>query len=151
MVAGLATRLTPGLTDGLPMTYTRDGETVNQLESEIDHAFTLVNALDSTQQREAIVDAGYVDLAWGPTQDGRATVPVGIRADTLTASPAPLPPTCSPLWALSVGWGLRFTLAATLSAPHLGRDWCLWLYTLRPRRLRRSLANGVGTESQATE
>ena len=108
-IAGGNIVLTPGLTDGQPMTYTRDGETVNQLESEIDHAFTLVNALDSTQQREAIVDAGYVDLAWGPTQDGRATVPVGIRADTLTASPAPLPPTCSPLWALSVGCGLRFT------------------------------------------
>ena len=78
--------LTPSLTGGQPMTYTRDGETVNQLASEYDEAFALIQALDASQQDVAIMDASYVDLTWGPTQDASVTAPVGIRADALTAT-----------------------------------------------------------------
>ncbi|MEE2635895.1 MAG: DUF3500 domain-containing protein [Acidobacteriota bacterium] len=77
--------LTPSLTGGQPMTYPQNGETVNQLASEYDQAFALIRALDSDQQDVAIMDASYVDLTWGPTQDGSVTTPLGIRGDALTA------------------------------------------------------------------
>jgi len=78
--------LTPSLTGGQPMTYPQNGETVNQLASEYEQAFTLIRVLDSGHQDVAIMDASYVDLTWGPTQDGSATAPLGIRGDALTAT-----------------------------------------------------------------
>src|SRR5262249_20848209 len=53
-VAGSTSVLTPTHTGAQPATYTLNGETIRPLGRENDKAFALVNALDATQQKQAV-------------------------------------------------------------------------------------------------
>ena len=85
-LAGSQATMAPSLPAAQPASYTFEGRTVRPLGKENDKAFALVNALDATQKRQAILAHTVSDLVLGPGQDGRTIQPEGIRASTLSSA-----------------------------------------------------------------
>jgi Protein of unknown function (DUF3500) len=82
-IAGESGVLTPTLTGAQPALYTTNGRTVRPLGQESDKAFTLVNALDETQRKQAILGYRVADLVLGPGQDGKTIEPEGLKASAM--------------------------------------------------------------------
>lgn len=78
--------MTPTLTGAQPSLYQRDGQMVRVLAGESDKAFALLDLLDETQRRQAILPYKVEDLVQGPGHDGETLVPEGIRGDALNAT-----------------------------------------------------------------
>jgi hypothetical protein len=83
-IAGEAGVLTPTLTGAQPALYTVAGRTVRPLGQESDKATLLLNALDETQKKKAILDYHVGDLVLGPGQDGKTIQPEGLKASEMT-------------------------------------------------------------------
>jgi hypothetical protein len=83
-VAGQDSVLTPTHTGAQPATYTLNGETIRPLGRENDKAFALMNALDATQQKAALLGYQVRNLVLGPGEDGKVIQPEGVRASTFT-------------------------------------------------------------------
>ena len=49
---------------------------------ENDLAFALINALDDSQRKQAILGAQFRDLVLGPGQDGKTIAPEGVKVST---------------------------------------------------------------------
>ena len=82
-IAGERGVLTPSLTAAQPALYTMNGKTVRPLGQENDKAFALLNALDETQQKQAILNYRVADLVLGPGQDGKTIQPEGLKASAM--------------------------------------------------------------------
>jgi uncharacterized protein DUF3500 len=82
-IAGERGVLTPTLTGAQPALYTIDGKTVRPLGQESDKAFALLNALDESQRKRAILGYRLVDLVLGPGQDGKTIQPEGLKASAM--------------------------------------------------------------------
>jgi Protein of unknown function (DUF3500) len=78
--------LTPSLTGGQPTKYTLNGVTVQPIIAEVNAASALINSLDATQKKQAIIGSGFIDLVLGPGQDGKTLQPEGIPASSLNAT-----------------------------------------------------------------
>jgi hypothetical protein len=78
--------LTPSHTGAQPATYSIKGETIRPLGKENDKAFALINALNATQRKQAMLDYEVADTVLGPGHDGEVIQPEGVRVATLTAS-----------------------------------------------------------------
>ena len=74
-IAGEHGILTPTLTGAQPALYTLNGKTVRPLGQESDKAIALLNALDESQRKQAILGYRLVDLVLGPGQDGKTISP----------------------------------------------------------------------------
>ena len=85
-IVGAAITLAPSLTGAQPASYVLNGATIRPQGIELDRAFELVNALDATQQKKAIIGAAYINLVLGPGKDGMVLAPEGVQASTLTAA-----------------------------------------------------------------
>jgi hypothetical protein len=85
-LAGRQATMAPSLPAAQPASYSFEGRTIRPLGSENDKAFALVNALDSTQRGQAILNFRVSDLVLGPGQDGKTIQPEGIRASALSAA-----------------------------------------------------------------
>jgi len=85
-IAGRDSILTPTHTGAQPAAFTLDGETIRPLGRENDKAFALMNALDATQQKQALLGYDVRNLVLGPGEDGKVIQPEGIRASALTAT-----------------------------------------------------------------
>jgi hypothetical protein len=85
-LAGSRATMAPSLPAAQPASYTFEGRTVRPLGRENDKAFALVNALDATQKRQAILTHTVSDLVLGPGQDGRTIQPEGIRVSSLSSA-----------------------------------------------------------------
>lgn len=83
-VVGGTIMLTPSLTGGQPIQYTIDGREVYQWEEENDGAFSLINALDADQQKQAILGDSYINLVLGPGEDGKTIQPEGLQVSNMT-------------------------------------------------------------------
>jgi Protein of unknown function (DUF3500) len=83
-IAGDAGILTPTLTGAQPALYTLAGKTVRPLGQESDKATLLLNALDETQKKQAILTYHVGDLVLGPGQDGKTIQPEGLKASAMT-------------------------------------------------------------------
>jgi hypothetical protein len=75
--------LTPTLTGAQPALYTVDGKTVRPLGQESDKALALLNALDESQRKQAILSYRLADLVLGPGQDGKTIQPEGLKASNM--------------------------------------------------------------------
>jgi hypothetical protein len=84
-VQGTSMSLAPMLTGCQPSSYTVGGQTIRPLAAETDKGFALINALDATQQQQAILPTAVTDLVLGPGHDGETLAPEGIRAATMNA------------------------------------------------------------------
>jgi hypothetical protein len=79
-IAGERGVLTPTLTGAQPALYTVNGKTVRPLGQESDKAIALLNALDDTQRKQAVLSYRLADLVLGPGQDGKTIQPEGLKA-----------------------------------------------------------------------
>ena len=78
--------LTPCFIGVQPATYTdANGSTVRPLGDIEDEAFALVNSLDATQQKAAVLGSSSIDLVLGPGQDGKTIQAEGLPAAQMTA------------------------------------------------------------------
>jgi hypothetical protein len=84
VIAGPKGALTPTLTGAQPAVYTSNGKTVRVLAQENDKAFELLNTLNETEQRKAILNYKIGDLVLGPGHDGQAIVPEGLKGSEMT-------------------------------------------------------------------
>jgi len=99
-VSGQDNVLTPSFVGVQPSEYTLDeagdlpsfvptdalgGGTIRPMGDENDLAFKMINALDQTQQEQAILDYQVSDLILGPGEDGRVLEPEGIPASEMNA------------------------------------------------------------------
>lgn len=82
-IAGERGVLTPTLTGAQPALYTINGKTVRPLGQESDKAFALLNGLDETQKKQAILSYRLADLVLGPGQDGKTIQPEGLKASEM--------------------------------------------------------------------
>jgi len=83
-LGGSQASMTPSLPATQPASYTVEGRTIRPLGQENDKAFALINALDTGQRAQAILNYRVADLVLGPGQDGRTIQPEGIRASALS-------------------------------------------------------------------
>jgi hypothetical protein len=82
-IAGERGVLTPSHTAAQPALYTINGKTVRPLGQESDKAFALLNALDETERKQAILNYRVADLVLGPGQDGKTIQPEGLKASAM--------------------------------------------------------------------
>ena len=82
-IAGERGILTPTLTGAQPALYTSGGKTVRPLGGESDKALALLNTLDETQKKQAILSYKLADLVLGPGQDGKTIQPEGLKASAM--------------------------------------------------------------------
>jgi hypothetical protein len=85
-MGGSQATMAPSHTAAQPATYTVEGRTVRPLGAENDKAFVLINALDTAQRSQAILNYRVADLVLGPGQDGRTIQPEGVRVAAMNAS-----------------------------------------------------------------
>jgi hypothetical protein len=83
-IAGERGILTPTLTGAQPALFTLNGKTVRPLAGESDKGLALVNALDESQKRQAILNYRISDLVLGPGQDGKIIQPEGLKGSSMT-------------------------------------------------------------------
>lgn len=76
--------LAPSHTAAQPAKFTLDGKTIRPLGEENDRAFALINALDDSQRKQAILGAQFRDLVLGPGHDGKTLAPEGVRVASFT-------------------------------------------------------------------
>lgn len=76
--------MTPSLIAVQPARYSLNGRTVRPLGRETDKAFELINSLNATQRKEAVLGFQMHDLVLGPGHDGETIQPEGIKASALT-------------------------------------------------------------------
>jgi len=84
-VAGARSVMTPSLPAAQPARYTLNGQTISPLGAENDKAFALINALNESQRKQAILTYTVSDLVLGPGADGKVIQPEGIAASALDA------------------------------------------------------------------
>jgi hypothetical protein len=83
VIAGVNGVMTPTLTGAQPSVYLRDGRTVRVLAQENDKAFALLDALDVTQRKHAILNYEVNDLVLGPGHAGEQIQPEGLKASAM--------------------------------------------------------------------
>ena len=83
VIAGTNGVMTPTLTGAQPSVYQRDGKTVRVLAHENDKAFALLDALDETQRKHAILNYEVNDLVLGPGHAGEQIQPEGLKASAM--------------------------------------------------------------------
>ncbi len=83
-IAGDQGVLTPTLTGAQPALYTANGKIVRPLGQESDKALALLNALDDTERKQAVLSYQLADLVLGPGQDGVILQPEGLKASAMT-------------------------------------------------------------------
>lgn len=83
-LAGKENALTPSHTGAQPASYSFEGQTIRPLGKENDKAFALINALDTAQRKEAILNYQVPDTVLGPGHDGEVIQPEGVRASKFT-------------------------------------------------------------------
>ncbi len=83
-LAGEHGTLAPSHTAAQPAIYQLEGKTVRPLGQETDKAFALVNSLDDTQRKQAVLGFQMHDLVLGPGRDGQMIQPEGIKGSALT-------------------------------------------------------------------
>ncbi len=78
-IAGSKGIMTPSLTGAQPATFTLNGKTIRPVGRESDKALALLQSLDDTQRKQAILSYRVPDLVLGPGQDGKKIAPEGMK------------------------------------------------------------------------
>jgi hypothetical protein len=83
-IAGSAGVLTPTLTGAQPAMFEVQGRTIRPLGRESDKALALLQSLDDTQRKQAVLNYRVADLVLGPGQDGKTIQPEGLKVAGMT-------------------------------------------------------------------
>lgn len=84
-IAGSKGVLTPTLTGAQPALFKLNGKTIRPVGRESDKALALLQALDDTQRKRAVLGYQVADLVLGPGQDGKKIAPEGLKASSMNA------------------------------------------------------------------
>lgn len=84
-IAGTRGVLTPTLTGAQPALFKLNGKTIRPVGRESDKALALLQALDETQRKQAVLGYQVADLVLGPGQDGKKISPEGLKASSMNA------------------------------------------------------------------
>ena len=84
-VDGADLTLAPTFWGAQPASYESAGTSAEPLCGETTKGFALVDALDETQQQEAILDSEVTEVVLGAGQDGKTLAQEGVSASTFTA------------------------------------------------------------------
>lgn len=83
-IAGEQGVLTPSLTGAQPATFELNGKTIRPVGRESDKALALLQSLDQSQRKQAVLTYSVPDLVLGPGQDGKTIVPEGLKASAMS-------------------------------------------------------------------
>ncbi|WP_322749859.1 MULTISPECIES: DUF3500 domain-containing protein, partial [unclassified Frankia] len=83
-MAGNAMTLAPTLWGAQPASYTAAGSDVEPLSGETKKAFAVVDSLDATQLKAAVLTTATKEIVLGAGQDGKTLVAEGVKASTFT-------------------------------------------------------------------
>jgi hypothetical protein len=117
--------LTPTLTGAQPSLYTREGKTVRPLGQESDKAMALLNALDESQRKQAILSYRLADLVLGPGEDGKTIQPEGLRASSMSEMQRGMLMDVIAVWAGIIHESAAATRMAELKA-EINDTWFAW-------------------------
>ena len=117
--------LTPTLTGAQPSLYTRDGKIVRPLGQESDKAMALLNGLDESQRKQAILSYRLADLVLGPGQDGKTIQPEGLRASSMNETQRGMLVDLIAVWAGIIHESAAATRMAQLKA-EINDTWFAW-------------------------
>ena len=81
-LAGDKGTLAPSHTAAQPARFSLDGKNIRALGEETDLAFSLINALEESQRKQAVLGAKFRDLVLGPGQEIKPLVPEGVKVST---------------------------------------------------------------------
>jgi hypothetical protein len=124
-IAGEHGVLTPSLTGAQPALYTANGKTVRPLGQESDKAIALLNALDESQRKQAILGFKVADLVLGPGQDGKTIQPEGLKASAMNEHQRAMLLDLISEWAGIVHESAAAARMAEMKAD-LGETWFAW-------------------------
>ena len=124
-IAGERGVLTPTLTGAQPALYTAGGKTIRPLGGESDKALALLNALDETQRKQAILSFRLADLVLGPGQDGKTIQPEGLKASAMNGRQRAMLLDLISEWANIVHESAAASRMAELKAD-IGETWFAW-------------------------
>ena len=82
-IAGSKGVLTPTLTGAQPATFKLNGKTIRPVGRESDKALALLQSLNESQRKQAVLSYRVADLVLGPGQDGKTIVPDGLKVSTM--------------------------------------------------------------------
>jgi hypothetical protein len=82
-IAGSKGVLTPTLTGAQPAIFKLNGKTIRPVGRESDKALAVLQALDETQRKQAVLNYKVADLVLGPGQDGKRIAPEGLKASSM--------------------------------------------------------------------
>ena len=86
-IVGANISLTPTFIGAQPASYTdASGKIVRPLGDIEDEAFALLNSLDATQQKAAVLGSTGIDLVLGPGQDGKTIQAEGLAASQMNTT-----------------------------------------------------------------
>ena len=125
VIVGSQGVLTPTLTGAQPALYTINGKTVRPLGQESDKALALLNALDETQRKQAILGFRLADLVLGPGQDGKTIQPEGLKASAMNERQRDMLLDLISEWAGIVHESAATARMAELKAD-IGETWFAW-------------------------
>jgi uncharacterized protein DUF3500 len=75
--------LTPTHTGAQPALFQSNGKTIRPLGGESDKALALLDSLDESQRKQAVLNYHVADLVLGPGKDGHTIPPEGLKASAL--------------------------------------------------------------------
>lgn len=82
-ISGVKGVMTPSLTGAQPATFTVNGKTIRPVGRESDKALALLQSLNDSERRQAILNYRVADLVLGPGQDGKKIVPEGLKVSQM--------------------------------------------------------------------
>ena len=85
-MAGGQASMAPSLPGAQPAKFTVEGRMARPFGKENDIGFALINALNDTERRQAILNYEIKDLVLGTGQDGKRIQPEGLKASAMSAS-----------------------------------------------------------------
>jgi Protein of unknown function (DUF3500) len=83
-VVGTHITLSPSLTGGEPLRYSKDGKAVYIAENEVRQAMAMLNGLTADQRRRAVISNRRIDLVLGPGHDGQILQGEGLPGSEMT-------------------------------------------------------------------
>src|SRR5271156_998132 len=124
-IAGERGVLTPTLTGAQPALYTSNGKTVRPLGQESDKGLALLNSLDESQRKQAILSYRLADLVLGPGQDGKTIQPEGLKASNMNEKQRVMLIDLISEWAGIIHESAAAARMAELKAD-IGETWFAW-------------------------
>lgn len=83
-IVGPHVTITPSLTGGQPVKYTKDGKPIYIVEKEVMQATRMLSGLTAQQRSKAIISTQRIDLILGPGHDNQTLQPEGLSAGEMT-------------------------------------------------------------------